>query len=88
VLSCRVFSRGVEFAILAAVTERARALRSARIEARYRRTERNGPARRFLDEAGFVPDGEINGLIRYALTLTPTTSPCPDWITLTVRENP
>ncbi|MFG2169099.1 HAD-IIIC family phosphatase [Micromonospora chersina] len=82
VLSCRVFSRGIEFAVLQAVTERARARHATRIEARYRPTERNGPARRFLEEAGFAPAGDS----RYALPVTPTTSPCPDWITLTVQE--
>ncbi|GIE37007.1 HAD-superfamily phosphatase, subfamily IIIC:FkbH [Actinoplanes italicus] len=88
VLSCRVFSRGIEFAILAAVTDLGRASGFTRIEAGFRPTGRNDPARRFLEEAGFVSKEEINGLIRYALPLTPTTAPCPDWITLTVRENP
>jgi FkbH-like protein len=82
VMSCRVFSRGVEFAVLQAVVDEALAEPVTRIEASFRATPRNGPARRFLEEAGFVLSYEADGLARFALPLVPAPAPGPDWITL------
>ncbi|MFD1535413.1 HAD-IIIC family phosphatase [Nonomuraea guangzhouensis] len=82
VMSCRVFSRGIEFAVLQSVVDQARAAGVARIEADHRPTGRNGPARRFLLEAGFTADREAEGLTRYVLPLDPPPALHPDWITL------
>lgn len=55
VMSCRVFSRGIEFAVLSDVCRRAVAAGAAELLAQVTVTARNGPARRFLDDAGFEP---------------------------------
>ncbi|MFD0574863.1 HAD-IIIC family phosphatase [Dactylosporangium darangshiense] len=82
VMSCRVFSRGIEFAVLQDVIDRAVAASAVRLDASFRSTGRNGAAKAFLDEAGFAPTGAAEGVARYTLPLVPAPSPCPDWITL------
>jgi FkbH-like protein len=82
VLSCRVFSRGIEFAVLQALVDDALAERVPRLEAVFQPTERNGPARGFLDAAGFVPGHPVGGRQRYVLPLDPVPAIGPDWITL------
>jgi FkbH-like protein len=57
VLSCRVFSRGIESACLSAVLEHARATGARRVMGRYRPTPRNAAFASFYTEHGFVPTG-------------------------------
>jgi len=53
VLSCRVFSRGIEQACLAVILDRARAAGSRAVHARYRRSARNGLVEGFYPRYGF-----------------------------------
>ncbi|MEU6431029.1 HAD-IIIC family phosphatase [Microbispora sp. NPDC046973] len=80
VMSCRVFSRGIEFAVLQVLADEARTAGAVRLEADYRPTERNGPARRFLSEAGFTAGRESEEVTRYVLPLDPPPALHPDWI--------
>ncbi|WP_338700460.1 HAD-IIIC family phosphatase [Streptomyces sp. Q6] len=85
VMSCRVFARGVEHAVLGAVADHARAAGAARLEADLRRTPRNGPAARFLDEAGFaLAEPGADGTERRVLALDPGPAATAPWITVTV----
>ncbi len=61
VLSCRVFSRGIEQACLSAVLRYARASGVTTVSARHRATAKNGKVRDFYPRHGFLPvtdDGE------------------------------
>ncbi|MFH7334836.1 HAD-IIIC family phosphatase [Streptomyces sp. KHY 26] len=85
VMSCRVFARGVEHAVLGAVADAARAAGAHRLEADFRSTPRNGPAARFLDEAGFAPAApEADGAGRRVLALDSGPRTTAAWITTTV----
>ncbi|WP_066972669.1 HAD-IIIC family phosphatase [Streptomyces sp. NRRL F-4489] len=85
VMSCRVFARGVEHAVLGAVADAARAAGAHRLEADFRATPRNGPAARFLDEAGFAPAAPgASGTARRSLALDPGPRTTAPWITTTV----
>jgi len=60
-LSCRVFSRGIEQACLASVLRRAKDTGAARVVARHRPSAKNGNVRDFYPANGFQPialDGE------------------------------
>lgn len=57
VLSCRVFSRGIESACLAAVLEHAAASGAHGVLARHRPTPRNAAFASFYIDHGFVPTG-------------------------------
>ncbi|MEV5612326.1 HAD-IIIC family phosphatase [Streptomyces sp. NPDC052225] len=84
VMSCRVFARGVEHAVLGAVADAARAAGADRLAADLRRTPRNGPAARFLDEAGFAPAApDADGTERRVLALDPGPASTAPWITVT-----
>jgi FkbH-like protein len=65
-LSCRVLSRGVETALLAASCERARALGAERLYASFVPTRKNAPAAEFLPKHGFRC---VDTQSRYALDL-------------------
>ncbi|TYB45391.1 HAD-IIIC family phosphatase [Actinomadura chibensis] len=54
-LSCRVFSRGIEQACLAAVLAHARASGAARASGHYRASPKNGKVADFYQRNGFVP---------------------------------
>lgn len=56
-LSCRVLGRGVEHRILAYLAELAAARGAATVVARLQPTERNAPARQFLDSIGSAVEG-------------------------------
>ena len=56
-LSCRVLGRNVEDLMLALLTERADALGLRTLRVHTAVTERNQPARAFLDRIGFAPQG-------------------------------
>ena len=86
VMSCRVFSRGVEHAVLQHVADLAAAAGAPRLTAALRFTGRNGPAAAFLPAAGFARTGPDGDLVRYALPLDPPPALAPDWVTLDVPE--
>ncbi|MER7753817.1 HAD-IIIC family phosphatase [Kitasatospora sp. NPDC097643] len=88
VMSCRVFSRGVEHAVLAHLAELARAAGATTLHADYRRGERNGPAASLVEafaETG-ATDGATDGTTRYALDLSTADVAVPAWIELDRRE--
>jgi FkbH-like protein len=58
VLSCRVFSRGIEDAMLHVLSERARALGARRLEAEYLATAKNRPCLEFLERSCLEREGE------------------------------
>ncbi|GAA3947078.1 HAD-IIIC family phosphatase [Actinomadura viridis] len=69
-LSCRVFSRGIETACLAALLAHARGTGLAAVRGRYRPSPRNAPVRDFYPRHGFTPaglDGDTE-LYRHDLT--------------------
>jgi len=80
VMSCRVFSRGIEFAVLHRVAELAARHGAARLSADFIPTARNAPAAAFYQEAGFTP-GAGSGPTR-ELALEPRPRLVPGWIHL------
>jgi FkbH-like protein len=80
VMSCRVFSRGVEYAVLQHVIDLAADAGIPTLEATVRRTARNGPAARFYPEAGFAVVAESADVVSYAVPLRPRPAVGPDWI--------
>lgn len=85
VMSCRVFSRGVEQAVLARVAADAAAAGAARLEAHFRRSDRNKPAETFLESAGMVRGAERDGVTTFQVALDPLP-PVPDWIVLEGKD--
>jgi FkbH-like protein len=79
VMSCRVFSRGIEFAVLARVIEDAVRSGAGELVADYVPTPRNGPAAAFYREAGFTPVGSGP---THRLPLRPAPDVAPAWIRL------
>lgn len=77
VLSCRVFGRGVEFAMADWIMRRAQDAGAAAVVGRYVPTNRNGVADGFWEKAGFTPSGEDG-----TFTVVPGTVPScrPTWI--------
>ncbi len=88
VMSCRVFSRGVEHTVLAHIADLAAADGVLLLEADFRATERNKPAAAFYPEVGFQPRQTGEGQIRYALPLVPRPQISPEWTVLDVTEVP
>lgn len=78
VMSCRVFSRGVEHAALQSVIDRALVDGMTRIEANVVGSYRNGPAVEFYPSVGFQLIGEN----RFMLPLTPRPRLLPSWVEL------
>jgi FkbH-like protein len=81
VMSCRVFSRGIEHAVLHHVLELATASAATGIAADFRATGRNQPAATCYPDAGFALTGEHDGVRRYRLAL-PAALIAPEWITV------
>ncbi|MEV4118850.1 HAD-IIIC family phosphatase [Micromonospora sp. NPDC049645] len=82
VLSCRVFSRGVEQAALHRVAELAGSAGATRLEALFRPTTRNKPGGAVWPGAGFTVASEQDGTIRHVLPLHPPPRLLPAWIAL------
>lgn len=83
VLSCRVFGRGIEFAIADWVVHRARRAGADTVVGRYVPSGRNAVADGFWEKAGFTPSetaGEFTVAPAAALTFLPS------WITCTERK--
>ncbi|TQF01425.1 HAD-IIIC family phosphatase [Kitasatospora acidiphila] len=78
VLSCRVLSRGVEFAIAGRIAALAAQAGAEVLEGRFTPSAKNGVAAGFWEKAGFVPDGD--GHFAFAPGKAP--DPTPSWITL------
>jgi FkbH-like protein len=71
ILSCRVFSRGIEQTCLAAVLERARAAGAAGVLGTYLPTAKNAKVKDFYPRNGFVPlreDEGVEATFRHDLT--------------------
>jgi FkbH-like protein len=83
VLSCRVFSRGVEHAVLQHVCDRAAAAGAQSLTAGFRTTGRNIPAAEFYPATGFTVVTTEEEVIEYMLPLHPRPTVRPDWIVLT-----
>jgi FkbH-like protein len=82
VMSCRVFSRGVEHTVLAHIADLAAADGALLLEADFRATGRNKPAAAFYPEVGFQPQQTGEEQIRYALPLMPRPPISPEWTVL------
>ena len=83
VMSCRVMSRGIEFAVLHHIAEAAGTSDVPSLAADFVATDRNRPARTFLTDAGFVEEPRTSsGQIRYTLALPPRRRLLPAWIQL------
>jgi FkbH-like protein len=82
VLSCRVFSRGVEQAALHRVAELAGTAGATRLEALFRPTTRNKPGGAVWPAAGFTVASEQDGTTRHVLPLHPPPRLLPAWIAL------
>jgi len=81
VLSCRVFSRGIEQACLSSVLRRARAQGAVAVYGVYRATARNGTVKDFYSRHGFtgLSDDGTTASFRHDLT---DILPAPDHIRL------
>jgi FkbH-like protein len=82
VLSCRVFSRGVEHAVLQHVCDRAVAAGAHTLVAGFRDTGRNAPAAGFYPAVGFTAESTEEEVTTYVLPLHPRPTVQPDWIVL------
>lgn len=78
VLSCRVFGRGIEFAMVDWIVRRARDAGATALAGRYVPSGRNAVADGFWEKAGLTPSGEDG-----VFTVVPATAPAclPPWIT-------
>ncbi len=88
-LSCRVFSRGIEQAVLAAVLADARATGARQVLGRYVPSPKNGKVADFYTRSGFAPvageQGGAGALFRHDLDRVPAP---PEHIRLTARLRP
>ncbi|HEV3357700.1 MAG TPA: HAD-IIIC family phosphatase [Pseudonocardiaceae bacterium] len=84
VMSCRVFGRGIEFAIADWILRKAQETGVATVVGSYTPSERNGIADGFWPKAGFQPS-EQDGVF----TATPGSTPSalPSWITYRKRSD-
>lgn len=83
-MSCRVFSRGIEHAVLQHVADTAAEHGARTLTAHFEHTGRNGAAAGFYAAAGFRELGAPAGgpRLRYRRGLAGGVSLRPDWITL------
>jgi FkbH-like protein len=82
VLSCRVFSRGIEQACLAAVLRHARNTGAAWVEGGYRPTPKNGIVARLYPQHGFAEHRVDNDVTWFRHDLADTLT-VPDHVSLT-----
>jgi FkbH-like protein len=83
VMSCRVFARGIEFAVLHRIAAAARERGAELLTAEYRPTARNAPAGEFLRKSGFsgvTDDPAATGRRTCSLPLPPPAGTEPAWI--------
>lgn len=75
-LSCRIFSRGIETACLAAVLADAKATGASAVEAVYRPGPKNAGVRDFYPDHGFIPIGEErDGVLTFRHDLADIAAP-------------
>lgn len=74
-LSCRVLGKNVEFAILDYLIENARRLGKMKIRGAYRVTQKNAPASRVYEEAGFIARSSTGGEVWYDYDIQTGTFP-------------
>ncbi|MEV4413089.1 HAD-IIIC family phosphatase [Catellatospora sp. NPDC049609] len=84
VLSCRVFSRGVEQAVLAHLAALARTSGATVLLADYRRGDRNKAAASLVEP--FTVGADTDGVTRHTLDLGAAEVAAPAWITLEWKE--
>jgi FkbH-like protein len=84
-LSCRVLSRGVETAFLAAVSEQLKARGVTRLRAHFVPTKKNAPAAGFLSQHAARMLSETSARTTYELDLNDAPS-WPAWISRTARQ--
>lgn len=82
VMSCRVFTRGVEHTVVQHLADRALSAGAVRLEADFRATDRNKAAAAFYPDAGFEQVSEG----RFTLPLLPRPQISPEWTTLVVER--
>lgn len=84
-LSCRVLGRGVEVAMLAFLSDRARGLGLREVRGRFVPTRKNAQVADFFPGHGFQrPDGPADG--PWVADPSRTRIQCPPWIRLTAAE--
>jgi FkbH-like protein len=81
VMSCRVFARGIEHAILDHVIGLAVEAGVTRLAATFTATGRNQVGGRFYPEACFVRIGQTEDTTHYTMDLEPRPRLLPDWVT-------
>jgi FkbH-like protein len=82
-LSCRVFSRGIEQTCLSALLRHAKDTGAAEVVGRYRRSAKNGKVHDLYERHGFSPagtDGDGTEVFRHDLAEIP---PAPEYVELT-----
>jgi FkbH-like protein len=84
-MSCRVIGYGIETALVAAISEDARAHGAARLDGEFVPTKKNAVARDVYERHGFVVRETTNGLERWERDLSTGAVPLPAWITI-IRE--
>jgi predicted enzyme involved in methoxymalonyl-ACP biosynthesis len=82
VLSCRVFGRGIEFAIADWVVQRARQAGADTVVGRYVPSGRNAVADGFWEKAGFTTSGTAG---EFTVAPAAALTFLPSWITCTER---
>ncbi|SDG06604.1 HAD-superfamily phosphatase, subfamily IIIC/FkbH-like domain-containing protein [Lentzea fradiae] len=82
VMSCRVFTRGVEHTVTQHIADRAAEAGALRLEADFTATGRNKAAAAFYPDAGFTRVTEN----RFTLPLVPRPQIGPDWTNLVAFE--
>lgn len=89
VLSCRVFSRGIEQACLASVLRHARATGADEVFGSYRPTAKNGGVKDFYPRYGFVPVADDGTTATFRHDLVDIIAP-PEYVHLTesLQRNP
>ena len=83
-LSCRVIGRTVETALLAALSEEARARGAKRLEGWFLPTRKNAPAKDFYRNHGFQPLSETPAGQLWSLDLADEKLGVPEWVRLLV----
>lgn len=86
IMSCRVFSRNVEHAVLQHLLDRARAAGVAEIRAEYRPTAKNKVVAGLYPSVGFVEVDRSDERVLYSLTVADSGPIAPDWVQLETRE--
>ncbi|MET9558534.1 HAD-IIIC family phosphatase [Streptomyces sp. NPDC006645] len=76
-LSCRVFSRGIERSCLAVVLEQAKADGATEVIASYRRSAKNGKVAAFYPQAGFAEVADDGETVTFRHTLDALPGPAP-----------